>query len=730
MSAVSFLRRLFIAIFVALLVWAPPAFGHAAFLGAQPEPGTRLEASPYQVTLSYTEPLNERLSRATLVSVDDGKEMEATTEATAKRLVLRPNRELPAGAYRLRWHTVSTEDGHALEGTFSFGVRAAAAGREHVVQQSPFARGGWVRVLLRGLFYVASLLFVGALLLRTLLSRTDSWLAPARADGIDVAAVARRERHVVVDIGWAAAGLAAAVALAEAVDAAGGFSIAGARDFLAGSVAGAGRAATVVLLAGAALMAGRRRIAALLGVAAFGAVAASGHAASATPRLLSVVNDWVHLLSAAVWLGGIALILIVWAPTLRRQRVAARTALASWVLPTYGRVALPAFVVVSLTGLVSLLTQLGHVSALWETNYGRVLAVKIALVGVIAGVSYFHALRLRPRLLTGEDAANSRLQRRHWQLLRSEPALSVGVVAAVAVLVAFPLPPRQLTEAQEALASAPTCDPCPLPEPAADELAVAENAGANVVAAWLRRTGDAVNGTIRVTDIRAKPSRARVTVDDARQRSCGRGCVEFSGTTGDRLRVTVHQRRSTHVAVLPTQWQLDDSQRARRLLRQTEVAMRKLKSVRQSELVSSGPGSYAQTEYRLQAPNRMAFKTSTGVESVLIGKRKWTRWPGAAEWQESPPGQGLPFSTRRWFRWTPYARHVRLLDERTIDGRHLAELALFDPGTPVWMRLTVDTASHRVLHERSITKAHFTQQRYRAYNAPVSIPTPGAADGR
>lgn len=126
----------------------------------------------------------------------------------------------------------------------------------------------------------------------------------------------------------------------------------------------------------------------------------------------------------------------------------------------------------------------------------------------------------------------------------------------------------------------------------------------------------------------------------------------------------------------------------------------------------------------------MAFRTSNGVESVLIGKRKWTRWPGAAGWQESPVEQGLPFSTRRWFRWTPYARHVRLLDERTVDGRHVAELALFDPGTPVWIRLTVDTASQRVLRERSITKAHFSQQRYHAFNAPVSIPNPGAADGR
>ena len=71
----------------------------------------------------------------------------------------------------------------------------------------------------------------------------------------------------------------------------------------------------------------------------------------------------------------------------------------------------------------------------------------------------------------------------------------------------------------------------------------------------------------------------------------------------------------------------------RRLLRQAGDAQ--LESVRQSEVVSSGPGSHAETEYRLHAPNRMAFKTGAGVESVLIGKRKRTRWPGAAGWADA-----------------------------------------------------------------------------------------------
>lgn len=706
-------------------MWAPPAFGHAAFLGAQPEPGLRLEASPTEVVLSFTEPLNARLSRATLVAVADDKEAEATTEASAQRLLLRPEGELPRGAYRVRWHTVSTEDGHALEGTFSFGVRAAAAGGEHIVQQSPFARDGWVRVLLRGLFYVAALLFVGGLLLHTLLSRTGSWLAPPRADGVDVAALARRERVLLVDLGWASAGLAAAVALAEAADAAGELSAAGTRDFLVGSTAGAGRATTVVLLVAAATVAARhQRVAALFGAAAFAAVAASGHAASATPRMPSVFNDWVHLLAGAVWFGGIGLVLLVWAPALRGRRTAARAALARSVLPAFGRVALPAFVGVSLTGLVSLLTQLGQLSALWQTAYGRVLAVKIALVGLIALASYVHAMRLRPRLVSSGGDGHARLERRHWRLLRTEAPVAIAVVAAAAVLVVFPLPPRQLGEAEDAIATAPPCDPCPQPSPGENELAVADNAGPNVVAGWLRRDGETVSGTVRVTDIRAKPVRAPVTVQGADQTSCGAGCVEFAGARGDALRVALRERGRTYIAKLPARWQLDGTARARRLLEQAQKEMRRLRSLRQSEHVSSGPGASAVTEYRLEAPNRMAWSTSTGAKRVVVGDTQWMAWPGQNRWERGRTGLGEPFAVRRWFRWTPYAQHIRLLDERSERGRRVVELALFDPGTPAWTRLTVDARSRRVVRERAITKAHFTTQRYHAFDEPVTIRIP------
>jgi hypothetical protein len=350
-------------------------------------------------------------------------------------------------------------------------------------------------------------------------------------------------------------------------------------------------------------------------------------------------------------------------------------------------------------------------------------------VALIATASALHALRLRPRLLAHAGSAFERQERRHWQLVRAEPVLGLGVVAAVAFLVAFPLPPRQLGEADAARASTPACDPCPLDKAAADELAVATHAGSQLVAAWLRRTATAVTGTVQVRDIRGRPSRAPLRLPRASQSSCGVGCARFRASADmGALRVRVTERGRTFTAALPTRWRADGTERARQLLHAAQKVMRGLRTVREAEEVTSGPGSFARTDYRLRAPDRMAYKTNRGVETVIAGKRQWFR-AGPGPWQPGDYGSGLAFRTRSWFRWSTYGRSVRLLATEDRGPRRVATLALFDEGTPVWFRLRVDLSTKRVLAEQMSTKGHFMRARYHAFNQPLTIAVPGRGRG-
>jgi len=164
--------------------------------------------------------------------------------------------------------------------------------------------------------------------------------------------------------------------------------------------------------------------------------------------------------------------------------------------------------------------------------------------------------------------------------------------------------------------------------------------------------------------------------------------------------------------------------RARTLLAQSQAAMRALRTVRESERITSGPGTHALTKYRLRAPNRFAYTTDRGARSIVVGRHQWLRTPEFDGWQRSNFGGGSPFSTRSWFRWTPYAESLQLTDERGGGRRGTAELALYDRASPVWYRLRIDLRTRRVRRLRMIAERHFMDQRFFAFNAAVTIERP------
>lgn len=721
-------HRLLVLVLVALasavgLLSPAGAGAHAAFLKASPGPGQRVEVAPGQLLLRFTEPLNARLTTVRLEG-PRGRS-EASVAIAGSTLTVTPVEELRDGGWVARWRTVSTEDGHPLEGRFSFGVRADPLAAGAVVESSPLRSGGWLRIVVRAMLYVALLGFAGALLMRVLLPDRDRrpWLAPAALDrSLGPGPGEEAARRLAVLTGWlgvSALGGALIVAVVDAVVASGRLSAGAVADYLLAGSAGVARIATVVLVGAAVLLASSsRRAAAGAVVLAVGAVAMSGHAGSAQPRVAAIVNDWAHLLAGAVWLGGIALLVYTWRAVLRDRT--ARAAVTRHVLPVFGRVALPAFVIVVVSGTVSALIELGAPRELWQTAYGRVLAVKVALVALIAAASYVHALRLRPRLLRGVEC-DERIERRQWQLLRVQAPAGIAVVAAAALLVSFPLPPRQAADAAVA-ATGVACDPCPLPTPRSGELAVAAQAGRGVLAAWIRRTPGGLEGELRQTALSGKPSDAPLRLPGGgRLQSCGSGCRRFKTHAAP---VLVVERRDAGVwrrAVLPARWNPDGAARARALLERTQLVMRALRFVRERERVTSGPGTLATSTYQLQAPDRL-YADSGVVERIDIGARSWLRGEREAAWQRSE--RSVPFSLRTWFRWTPFAQAIWLLGSKREDGRRVAQIALFDPGTPSWQRLQIDLRSGRALRGEIVSRAHYITQRFDRYQRPVRITAP------
>src|SRR5439155_3475845 len=139
------------------------------------------------------------------------------------------------------------------------------------------------------------------------------------------------------------------------------------------------------------------------------------------------------------------------------------------------------------------------------------------------------------------------------------------------------------------------CNPCVLPRPDSDQLAVATNAGSEIVAAWLQHRGGSLEGQVRVLDREGQPTSTPFEIERAVavSPSCGPGCRTFSirGSPAA-VRVVLSPDRGERAASLPARWRPTGSAAARRILNRAQAVMRHLKSVRQVEEVTSVPGVY------------------------------------------------------------------------------------------------------------------------------------------
>lgn len=725
---------------VALLLALPQAAAAHAYLEASaPSAGARLAQSPSVILMRFDEPLTKLSSAAVYNAATDAR-IPATVDFPHRlELALTPTSPLLRGSYRVEWHSVSAVDGHAVEGSFAFGVRAAAIGGSSTA--GPLANLGWLRALVRAALYAALFTFVGAVLLNTLLGRRDeSWLLPAPVADLlsegQRTIITRRVEAVLTASGLAAVVLAVASALVDTQIAAGDLGPEAIRGYLFTGTAGFAQIGLVVLLVVAVTAAViRARVAAVVAALALGELALSGHANAAHPRAVAILLDWAHVLAGAVWLGGITILAVVWLPEIRGAGAELRRTVMATVLPRFGRVALPAFAAVVITGAASAYLEIRHPALLWGSSYGRVLLVKSGIVAALALTSYRHAIRLRPRLLR-DQAPDAALQRRHWRLLGAEPIIGVALAVSVALLVSFGPPAERAAASSGTLnAASAVCNPCVLPLPAKNELSVATRVGSNVVAAWIRHGSGGLSGQVRVINYQDQPSTTPFEIANAASVgvTCGPGCRTFRiAGTARTVRVILNPDRQAMSAALPTRWQRRGSGFAAALLRRADTKMNALRSVVDVQTVQSIAGLRAVTHYRLLAPNRSSSVTyrirghgPAVLENaqVSIGPRTWTLEPGFG-WHLQPAEGTLPFATNTWFLWGTFAQSTRLIGMRTVNGRRLARIQLMDPGTPAWWTLLIDPSDDLVIRGTLTMPGYTETEAMSAFNRPARISAP------
>ncbi|MEU6710583.1 cytochrome c oxidase assembly protein [Nonomuraea sp. NPDC046802] len=170
----------------------------------------------------------------------------------------------------------------------------------------------------------------------------------------------------------------------------------------------------------------------------------TGHTSSSPNHDLATSSVSLHLLSLALWVGGLAVLAL---HAVRRQpqlEVAAAR---------FSRMALWCYAGVGLSGVFALVARLGAVSDLWASEYGLLAFAKIVAFVLLGYVGYWHRQRTLADLEAGRPRAFTRLAGGEMLLMLA----TMGVAAALSrtpppefsipadrafELLGFPLPPE------------------------------------------------------------------------------------------------------------------------------------------------------------------------------------------------------------------------------------------------------------------------------------------------
>ncbi len=306
---------------VAALAVPAVASAHATMQEATPAVQGRVEASPKEVTLRFDQSV-EAPPNALVVLAPDGRRLSgAVTQSDRATMVRVPVRGAVRGqAYTVRWRVVSA-DGHITTGVFTFGVGVPAPPPTEAVGASGVT---WRDDAARWALFASLALMIGVVGIRLLVLPRD----------IDP----RVERRVYL-LGTLGAFLALNTGIAGfVIRSANAIQVSGV-DLLYADLSpfaestrfgtaflvttfGFGICLTILLLAWVLDMPLLRWPAFLLGLVLVWGYPLSGHQATepnSTP--LTEVADWVHLVTAMLWVGGVlTLAVVVWplAPDLRR----------------------------------------------------------------------------------------------------------------------------------------------------------------------------------------------------------------------------------------------------------------------------------------------------------------------------------------------------------------------------------------------------------------------------
>jgi len=401
------------ALLAGLLAGAGVASAHAELISSSPTDQELLRNSPTEIALQFTEGVDPIAPGIRLVDANGNDvEIGAVDQSTGTdRMEAAITTELDDGTYVIAWQAVSA-DSHRVRGSITFSVGEPSAVSVGVVDGlfDASADGGTDSLLL-GIGRFASYAGVGLLVGSSVLALA---LSPAT--------IASRRVGVLL-IGAAELAFVGTLWMIAAQANLIGGSLLAWGDVVATRSGQWWLARLVVITLFGVLIALRSRLAArggvivvgLLGFGVLAVTAAGGHAVSGDDVALGFASTLVHLSAMAIWVGGLAAVLVSPGPGQFWPMI---NRFSPWALGSVGALAI--------SGGVNAWRQLGDLSDLTDNAYGRWLVIKLVLVALVLGLAGFNRRAVHRR-----DVAAGPLVRRNVSFELAGIALILGATAGL-----------------------------------------------------------------------------------------------------------------------------------------------------------------------------------------------------------------------------------------------------------------------------------------------------------
>ena len=152
--------------------------------------------------------------------------------------------------------------------------------------------------------------------------------------------------------------------------------------------------------------------------------------------LEQAIITWIHLVSAAVWVGGSLFLGVVLAPILKKMSMPLEERLQIMIKVgrRFNRIAVPSLIILIATGLYSSQQVLINPEILLSTSYGSYLVIKILLVIALIIAFAVHVRIIRKDV--EEKIISKQMSEEQIQKLRKKIIIlgEVTVVISVAIL--------------------------------------------------------------------------------------------------------------------------------------------------------------------------------------------------------------------------------------------------------------------------------------------------------